>query len=182
MHTIPLRPKFTMTLACPSTVVLQRLCDRLEAGPQVLRRTRTPGGGKSESVRERDFFVLTVPENEQRVWSPWLTIEVTPQDGGSHLFARFGPHPTVWTGFAFFYLILSVTFLFCLAFAAALVTTGSQPWSLGISAGALVLMVVMWWVSQVGQRLARDQMEALRSELLEAMKDCALTIEGWSPG
>ena len=178
MPSIPLRPKFEMTLACPSTVVLQRLCDRLEAGSKKLRRTRVPGGGGNETVRERDFFVLTVPETEQRVWSPWLTIEVSPAGTGAHLFARFGPHPTVWTGFAFFYLVLSVTFLFCLAFAAALITTGAQPWSLGISAGALLAMLAMWWISQVGQRLARDQMEALRTELLEAVKDCALTIEG----
>lgn len=182
MHSSPLRPQFQVTLACPSTEVLRRLCDRLEAGPQNLRRTRTPGGGGRETERERDVFVLTVPESEQRFWSPWLTVEVTPRGTGSHLLARFAPHPAVWTGFAFFYLTLSVAFVFCLAFAAALVTTGARPWSLWISAGSLVLMVAMWGASRLGQHLARDQMEVLRRELIDAVKDCALTVEGGSVG
>lgn len=177
MQTSPLRPQFEVTLARPSQEVLRRLCDRLDAGPQNLRRTRTPGGGGRETERERDVFVLTVPETEQRFWSPWLTVEVTPQGPGSRLSARFAPHPTVWTGFAFFYLTLSVIFIFSLAFAAALVTTGARPWSLGISAAALVLMAGMWGASQLGQHLARDQMEVLREELMAAVKDCALTVD-----
>lgn len=177
MPTIPIRPQFTVTLACPSTEVLERLFARLEAGSQNLRRTRVPGGGGRDVIPERDHFVLTVPDDEQKIWSPWLTVEVSPHAAGARLIARFGPNPTVWTGFAFFYLILAVTFLFCLAFAAALLTTGGQPWSLGISGGALALMFVMWWISQIGQRLGRDQMETLRGELMTALKDCALPVE-----
>ncbi len=163
-----------MDLACPSAEVLRRLCERLDAGPQKLRRTRVPGGGGRDTVRERDVFVLTVPEGEQRLWSPWLTVEVTPKDTGAHLFARFGPHPTVWTGFAFGYLALSVALIFSLAFAAALFITKAEPWSLTISAASLALMLVMGWISQVGQRLARGQMETLRAELLAAVEACAL--------
>ncbi|MBM4393899.1 MAG: hypothetical protein FJ090_22460 [Deltaproteobacteria bacterium] len=130
MQAASLRPQFNVALACPSTLVLERLCDRLARGSQNLRRTRVPGGGKTETVRERDFFVLTVPETEQHLWSPWLTVEVSPQDTGSLIHGRFGPHPTVWTGFAFFYLILSVGFLLSLAFTAALAITGGGrgPW------------------------------------------------------
>lgn len=172
MQTAPFRPQFTVSLSCPSTVVLQRLGERLEGGSQKLRRTRVPGGGR-ETERERDFFVLTVPDTEQRVWSPWLTVEVGPMEGGSHVFARFGPHPAVWTCFAFFYLALGVTCLFSLAFAAALMSTGGQPWSLAISGVTFVLMAVMFGVSKLGQRLARQQMEALRAELATAVEDCA---------
>lgn len=171
MSTAPFRPHFALTLDCPSTQVLQHLFERLDAGPQKLRRTRVPGGGGRESIPERDHFILTVPDNVRRIWSPWLTIEVSPEGTGSHLRARFAPHPTVWTGFAFLYLALSLACVFCLAFAVALVTTGAQPWSLSISAASLVLMLLMWWLSQVGQRLARDQMETLRRELMDALKD-----------
>jgi hypothetical protein len=178
MNTSPLRPQFAVTLACPSTEVLRRLCERLERGSQKLRRTRVPGGGGggrgSEAPRDRDFFVLTVPETEQRIYSPWLTVEVEPEGKGSRLKARFGPHPQVWTGFAFVYLASAVTFLFSLAFAAALMTTGGSPWSLYISAGTAALMVILFAISRVGQRLSRGQMAALQSELLSAVKDCAL--------
>jgi len=162
-----------MDLSCPSAEVLRRLCERLDAGPQKLRRTRVPGGGGQNTARDRDVFVLTVPDGEQRLWSPWLTVEVTPKDTGAHLFARFGPHPTVWTGFAFGYLALSVALIFSLAFAAALFITKAEPWSLTISAASLALMLVMGWISQVGQRLARGKMAALRAELLAAVQACA---------
>jgi hypothetical protein len=174
MNTSPLRPQFAVTLACPSTEVLRRLCERLERGSQKLRRTRVPGGGGRDTPRERDFFVLTVPDGEAKVYSPWLTVEVSPEGTGSRLHARFGPHPQVWTGFAFVYLASGVTFLFSLAFTAALMTTGGSPWSLYLSAGAAAMMLLMFGISKVGQRLSRDQMRALQAELWAAVRECAL--------
>lgn len=40
----------------------------------------------------------------------------------------------------------------------------------------------MWGASQVGQRLAHDQMDALRTELPDAVKDCAPTVNEGAVG
>lgn len=175
---LALRPSFAVDLGCPSSQVLERLFARLGAGPHQLRRTRVPGGGGERGPRDHDHFVLTVAEAEQRLWSPWLTVEVTPKGEGAHLFARFSPHPSVWTGFAFAYLTLSVVLLFSLVFTAALALSGGVPWSLFVSAGAALVLFGLWWASQVGQRLARGQMETLRAELTAALEACALVEAG----
>lgn len=161
-----------MDLACSSTVVQERLFERLGVGPHQLRRTRTFGGGGSAGVREHDHFVLTVVESERHFWSPWLNVEVTPREGGAHLFARFSPHPSVWTMFAFAYLAMTTLLLLSLCFAAALSMSGSAPWGLAVSAGAVVVMLLLWAASQVGQRLAHAQMVQLRLALDEAVDEC----------
>jgi hypothetical protein len=168
-----IRPSFSLDLSCPSRLVLERLFARLGPGRYPLRRTRSFGGAHGAGrVRERDHFILTVPEAEQRIWSPWLNVEVTPQGDGSRLFARFSPHPSVWTLFAFAYLGLSTVFLLSLCVAGAQSMSRSSPWALGVSAAAALVMLAMWGAAQIGQRLARAQMEELRAELEQAIHDC----------
>ena len=123
--------------------------------------------------KEKDHFVLTVAESEQRPWSPWLDVEVTPRDGGTRLFARFGPNPGVWTGFAMTYIGLTLLLLISLCWALALVLGRmGSPWTLWVSAGAALAMAVLWGASQVGQRWGRGQMVALRGALEAALAEC----------
>lgn len=168
-----IRPSFSVDLACPSRVVLERLFARFEGGPYQLRRTRSFGseGGVSR-VRDHDHFILTVAEAEQRLWTPWLNVEVSPRGDGSHLFARFSPHPSVWTLVAFAYLGMSTILLLSLCFSGALVMSGSPPWALGVSAAAALVMGGLWVASQVGQRWGHAQMEELRAALEGAIEAC----------
>lgn len=170
-----LRPRFSVEVSCPSQVLLTRLFATLGRGPLTLRRTRSFGSRADveEPVRERDHFVLTVPDDQQHFWSPWLNVEVQPHGEGASLTGRFSPHPSVWTGFAFSYLALVMVLCLSLSFAVALHLSGSAPWTLGISAGALVVMAILWGASQVGQRWAHDQMRTLRAALDTALEDCA---------
>lgn len=124
------------------------------------------------TIRDDEHFVLTVPEDQQRVWSPWLRVEVSQRGDGSHLAARFSPHPSVWTLFAFSYLGLSVIFMISLCYAAALAMIGAAPWALAVSGATALVMLAMWGVSQLGQRWSRAQMEELRDELERAVRDC----------
>jgi len=174
--TLALRPTFSLDLDRPSREVLSQAFDRLARAAVQLRKTQIPGGGRT-TTPAHDHFILTVPEAQQHFWSPWLSVDVSPQGSGSHVFARFMPHPSVWTAFMFGYLALSIAVLFSLVFALALSNSGGSPWTLAITGGAVVIMVLMWWASQVGQRLARAQMEELR-QILET----ALSGEPAEPG
>jgi len=166
--TLALRPTFSLELARPSRDVLAQVYARLAVATVQLRRTRIPGGGR-DVAQEHDHFILTVQETERHFWSPWLSVEVEPRGGGAHVFGRFSPHPSVWTAFMFGYLLLAVVVMFALVFALALSMSGGSPWTLAIAGGASVVMVLMWWASQVGQRLARAQMESLRQVLEGAL-------------
>lgn len=169
---LALRPTFTVELPLAAPEALERLGAALAERPLVVRRTRTPGGGRIAEVRDSDHVVLTVPADEQHFWSPWLTVDVTSRRGGALLVGRFSPHPSVWTGFAFGYLTLGVVCLFSLVFAGALAMMGGEPWTLWISGATALALGGMWWASQVGQRLAHAQMAQLRGELERAALAC----------
>ncbi|HET9625823.1 MAG TPA: hypothetical protein VFP84_30880 [Kofleriaceae bacterium] len=165
---ISLRPSFAIDLEMPAREALPRLAATLADGPMALRRTRLPGGGRDDArPRARDHLVLTVPEPQRHFWSPWLTIEVTPRGARTHLMSRFSPHPSVWTAFAFGYLALTCITAVSLAIAGAglLVPGSDQGWSLWVAAGGVLCMAALWWVSRIGQRIARAQMATLTAEL-----------------
>ena len=173
--TLALRPSFSVDLTRPSGEVIAQLARGLAAGPMHLRRARVPGGGRDAGPRRRDHLVLTAPRGQQRFWSPWLTIDVSPRGAGTQVHARFSPHPSVWTGFAFGYLTLGLVLAVSLVIAGAgmLVPGREQSWALVLAAGVALVLGGMWTASQLGQRLARTQMEELRGELERALAGCA---------
>lgn len=168
-----IRPTFALELDCPSKTVLERVYARLGEGPHQLRRSRTWGNKKLVDGRDNDHFTLTVAEDAQRLWSPWLELEVKPKGGGTFLRGRFGPNPTVWTWFAMTYIALTLALLISLSWAAALVLGRmGAPWTLWVSAATVAVMAALWGVAQVGQRWSQAQMVALRRALEEALAEC----------
>jgi hypothetical protein len=116
-------------------------------------------------------IVLTVRAEDRHFWSPWLEIEVTgagnsdanPGAGNAaELRGRFTPHPSIWTGFAFSYLALIVLALFAGVWGLSQWLIDQRPTALWAALGCCVVMGLLWWSAQVGQRLARGKMEALR--------------------
>lgn len=173
-----LRPRFEVELPCPSREAIARLCTHLETTSLVVRRTRVPGGGRDASPRDEDHVVISVPPAQQHFWSPWLTVELSARGAATSLQARFSPHPSVWTGFTFGYLALGLVLAVALVIAGsgALLPGGDQSWAWWVAGGAAVAMIGMWWASQIGQRLAHDQMELMRGELDRAIDACRAQV------
>ncbi|MFO0722359.1 MAG: hypothetical protein U1E65_01170 [Myxococcota bacterium] len=166
-----LRPTFSLELTRSSREILSQLNERLPKAQVEMTRARVPGGGNesAQGPKDHDHFILTVPAAELHFWSPWLSVEVEPRGAGAHVFGRFSPHPSVWTAFLFGYLLLTVVAFFSLVFALGMAMSGGTPWTAAIAGGAALMMVLMWWASQVGQRLAHAQMESLRGILDRAL-------------
>ena len=121
-------------------------------------------------------IMLTVSEKDRHFWSPWLDLEVLEDEeksdtgGAATVRGRFMPHPTIWTGYVAGYFGLVTFALFAACFAYAQWVTESPPtalWGVGLS---VVATVAVWWSAQVGQRLARGQMEVLREVVGEALE------------
>ncbi len=167
-----IRPTFALELDCPSRTVLERLYARLGEGPHQLRRSRSWSKAPVDGGDE-DQFTLTVAEDAQRLWSPWLELEVKPRGEGTFLRGRFGPNPSVWTWFAMTYVGLTLALLISLSWAAALVIGRmGAPWTLWVSAATVAVMGALWGVAQVGQRWSRGQMVALRGAIDGALAEC----------
>ncbi len=162
-----LRPHVEVLVPASSRDTFEQVCAHFAKTPNIVRRTRVPGGGTDAKPRDEDHLVVTVPAAVQHFWSPWLTIEVTPRSHQSHVLARFSPHPSVWTGFAFCYLTLGLVAAVAVTVGAAgaLLPDSSQTWAFWVAAGAVAALAGLWLSSQIGQRLASEQMALLRAEL-----------------
>ncbi len=163
-----MRPTFSLRVGMSPESVIARLGVLIDQ----------PGETFTGKVVGR-HIILTVRDAQRHFWSPWLEIEVTGADdgvvgenpganpgedpgAGAELRGRFTPHPSIWTGFAFGYLSLIVLALFAFMWGLSQWLIDQRPTVLWAALACCVVMGLMWWSAQVGQKLARVQMEALR--------------------
>ena len=120
----------------------------------------------------QNHVVLTIPRQQRRFWSPQLTLEVDSLDEkGTLVRGLVGPRPAVWTMLVFFY--SSIGFLTMLG-----TMFGISQWILGMSAWAfwilplgLILIGLLYGMSQVGQRMSRDQTVLLYDIMLKEINN-----------
>jgi len=181
---VPMTPETTLTL-------LRTLLDRDE------HPVRGSGVGH--------HLMLTVIERDAHFWSPWLNIEVHPDpdpvtdpesDPGSErasgaasvdadlaarVEGRFSPSPAIWTGFMMAWIGLGTLAFFAAIFALAQWSMDHPPTALMLLALLAPLGAALYWVSQVGQRLARDQMHELYATLTDALRTALAHEDGSAP-
>lgn len=155
----PIRPTFDHTLDLTVTQTAEALFAAID-----------PGGEYPITVCG-NHVVLTVPPTARHFWSPYLSMEAVETGNGTELHGRFSPKPAVWTGFMLGYISLITAGFFGLMFGVSLMMIGRS------SALAFVLAMVfllsalgMYFMSQVGQRLAHAQMVELHKLVRTALK------------
>lgn len=108
-----------------------------------------------------DHIYLKIPARDQHYWSPQLHLEIQEDAKGSRIRGLFGPRPSVWLMFIFFY--------FVLGFGSIIVAiVGFSQMNLGISYRILWLMPILLGLifmvyssAKAGQRMGMSQMEHL---------------------
>ena len=149
------RPRFELEIACDPDSLMEGLRDRLPNCPNC---TGVSVGRHAE---------LFVPEADQRLWSPWLSVTADEADDGAVLRGRFAPHPNVWTFYLFLAFGLGFALLVGTTWGYAQWTTETTPWALIVVPLVMVLGVALYVASQIGQRLGAEQMTQLRAALEE---------------
>ena len=116
-------------------------------------------------------ILVTVPPASRHFWSPYLSMEVSEHENGTVLHGRFSPKPTIWTGFMLSYIALTTAGCFGLMFGGSLLMIGRSPVPAFLLAVVFLLAALgMYLASQVGQRLARAQIEELHGLIITALK------------
>lgn len=150
MSAIEIRPRFQEVLPASPEVILERLQKRLEQATD----------GVYGYVADH-HVVLKVPQEAQHFWSPQLALEVEEHEDGALVRGLYGPNPTVWLMFIFFYAIIG--------FACTIILImGLSEWNLGLPGRilwllpvALFIFAMVWLSARAGQRLGREQMHLL---------------------
>ena len=149
-----IRPTFSISLTPDADTAMAILRERLK-GAAYAECSRSKG-------RCADFFV---DEAERRLWSPCLSVQVEPAEGGSLLRGRFGPHPELWTLFMFLY--AGVGFLAVMGLMLGFVQwqSGMDAWGFWGAGVGFPGMGALYAVSVTGQRLSAHQMELLKERI-----------------
>ena len=109
--------------------------------------------------------MISIRESNRHFWSPWMHLDVRDTDTGRQVFARFSPHPSIWTGFMFAYLAIAAIVSFAVMFGISQQLSGESPWAYYFIPGGLVVAVILWLAAQAGQKLAHEQMQQMKSKI-----------------
>jgi len=145
-----LRPRFRLTVPLSIGEITGLL-------HEAISRSDAPFTGRVLN----EFAVLRILPQDQHYWSPELTLQLHEAEGGTLIRGLFGPRPAVWTMFAAFYVFALFLSLIALLYGLSQWSLGMEPYGLWILPAPLFLVLCAYIVSQVGQRLGREQMEAL---------------------
>ena len=158
----PIRPTFSISLALGADEAMELLRQRLD---------KTEFGKYTRSKGRCAY--LFVDEEERKLWSPHLSVQVEPKERGSTLRGRFGPHPELWTLFLFLYSAVGFLAIMGLMLGFVQWTSNMDPWGLwGVWIGTPGL-AVLYGISALGQKLSAHQMEELKrriDELVEGLE------------
>ncbi len=155
---VKLRPRFQIKL----TTSKEEALDKLEKGGQDPFLVK----------RVDDHVFIKFKKSHAHFWSPQLHLEINDSDEGlSRLYGLFGPNPTLWTFFMFIHFGVA-TFFIIFGIWAYSYAALDEPY--GFQVGAMIFMVVLWFVlyafGRAGRRKGKPQMNELYGFMKGALK------------
>lgn len=116
-----------------------------------------------------NHLMLVIPPVRRHFWSPWLNLEIHDHSMGSLIKGRFSPNPSVWTGFMLTYIALGTILFFILMFAVSQWMMNKPLGPLSLTPLPIVIAMVMYWASLIGQKIAHEQMNELYDAAMGAI-------------
>ena len=153
-----MRPRFEFVAPCPPAQAAERL--RAALG--------RPGAWCRGSVY-RGHAVFYVPRDEERVWSPFLSLDFDWASEQTHVRGLYGPKPAMWSLFIAGYAVCGCLAIFALAFGWSQSSIGQTPWAYAVAGAAGLGALGVYGLARYGQWRGRGQMEALRRFVDDAL-------------
>jgi hypothetical protein len=117
---------------------------------------------------------ITVIREDRHRWSPCVQLELRPADADTVVEGLVGPHPNVWTLFAFANITAALVAALGLMLGLTQWSLDQSPWGLWAVLGGAILAGGMYVASQIGQRCAAAQTRQLVS-LIECTLGATIT-------
>jgi hypothetical protein len=145
-----IRPRFKKE----TTLSLDELTVKIQAG---LDSENAPCVGHVYS----GYAKLHLPQNERHYWSPQLNLSFETVDNTTILRGLYGPRPTVWTMFIFFYALIAFITVVILVIGLSYWTLGKSTTILWVVPLLVIVFGSLYFVAYSGQKLGYDQMVTL---------------------
>ena len=149
----PMRPTFQIEFPIEDQDAIKRLSNLLDDKDY-------PISGRIAGKH----LMLVIPPQYRHFWSPWLHIDIHPAEetpSSSVIKGRFSPNPSVWTAFMFSYITLATLTFFASMFGIAQWMMKKPPSTLKFIPIFIILAIILYWASLIGQRIAQAQMHEL---------------------
>lgn len=104
---------------------------------------------------------ITLPVEEQHYWSPQLSLSFEETENGTILRGLYGPRPSVWGMFVFFYSIIGVATMIVATIGFSKLTLGGSGKLLWLVPVLVLIFLSLYLVSHTGQKVGKKQMITL---------------------
>lgn len=144
----------------------EELVNKIKVG---LDKDKAPCKGK---LIANKYATLFLPKEELHYWSPQLSLtfeEDEEDEEGSFLRGYYGPHPSVWTMFIFFYFIIACAIVVITIIGLSNLFLEKSILILWLLPILILLFLSLYLVAYFGQKLGHDQMVTLHQFLEESI-------------
>ena len=141
------RPRFKMV----SPFTSQEIADKLRSG---LERQQALCLGKVYATSARIFL----PYAQQHYWSPQLSLTYEEEEEGVMLRGLYGPRPSIWTMFVFFYAVIGLGILIIGMVGLSYLSLGKPATILWWLPVLILVFLTLYLVAFFGQKMGRKQM------------------------
>jgi hypothetical protein len=159
MSDIKFRPRFRIETTLEENEVAEKVKNKLnEENPF-----------RFESTIIKGHLILKINKGQRHFWSPQMDVSLNPLEEGQGTLIRclLAPEPAVWTMFMFFYTIAGFAAFVGLMIAMSQWTLERDMWGLWLVAVGTVLGIVLFFIAQFGKKIARAEMESMKSFLTD---------------
>ncbi len=152
MSSFRIRPRFEMSSQKTIEEIIDLTKEKLKGNKHNLY-----------GVAMQDHITIRVDSEKRHFWSPQLSVLLQREENDTEtkIIGVYGPMPSVWTMFAFGYLAIGVLFVFISIVGFSQRALGNESailWSLPF---LILVAIIMYFISQMGQKLAAPQTYAM---------------------
>ena len=121
----------------------------------------------------KEVASIWVKTAHNEFWKPYLSLRAEKEDEKTIIRGTFGPSAAVWTFFMFLYFILSIIFMVFITiwFVTKQINSQDFPWAIYLAIFALVLLLLTFLATKIGQRKAKTEMEQLKNWAEKTIED-----------
>ncbi len=111
---------------------------------------------------------ISLPFEERHYWSPQLSLSFEKTDEGTIVRGLYGPRPSVWGMFVFFYAFIAIATMIVATIGLSRLTLGGSAGILWLVPVLLLIFLSLYLVSYTGQKVGKKQMITLHRFIEEA--------------
>jgi len=152
IHPIQIRPRFKVRTSKSQAEIEALINDFLKTEECICKGKINHG-----------FGTITIPKADQHYWSPQLVISIEETPDGTEMRGLYGPKPSIWTMFVFFYATIGFSIIIIAIIGFTNITLDKSAQILWLAPILILVFLSLYFTSHFGQKKGHDQLITLHN-------------------